>query len=141
MEIIKKDFSFDYDMIHCPTTNEYIFAPGWESFDFKAKAFIAHWLDDEMDEPIFNNTDFQATWEKVYHIWEEEESNKPNLHEVLEKFLAEYENPYWIVYELMVSGASCGPCSNTAYFVVRRDTLVETDPDYDEEYVEDEEDD
>ena len=87
MKINKCDFSFEYDIIHCPSTREYIYIPGWESFDFEATAFIGFWLDDSIDEPVLNNKELQDAWEIVYQKWIEEESHKPHLYEVLEKFL------------------------------------------------------
>ena len=49
------------------------------------------------------------------------------------KFLSEYEYPDWIVYECTFYGMACGLVQNTIYFVVKADTIIEDDPDLENE--------
>jgi hypothetical protein len=51
--------------------------------------------------------------------------------EVVKKSLTEYENNSWIVYECTYYGMSCGSKSITVYYVVKADTVIEIDPEYD----------
>ncbi len=138
MKIIECSPDMPTDRMYCPSTDEVIFAPYYDEINDGAKAFIASWHGEVLEEPIIEDAKFEAAWNDIYKEWNAEEDPELDIWELLEKFLLEYENPDWVVYECTFYGMACGPVKTTVYFVVKADTIIEEDPDLEEE--EDEED-
>jgi len=134
MEIIECSPEMEIDRMYCPSTDEVIFAPGYESINEDAKAFIAQWNAEILEEPTINDESLETAWEKFYN---EDLAEKLEAGEYIwddfRNFLRNYENPEWIVYECDFYGMACGPTTTTLVFVVKADTIIEEDPDYDEE--------
>lgn len=133
MEIIQCSPEMDIDRMYCPSTNEVIFAPGDEEINEDADAFIAYWHGEVLEEPSIKDEKLEAAWNEFFGKWSESEDEDCDLWDAVEKFLTDYENPAWTVYECTFYGMACGPTSTTVYYVVKRDTVVEVDPDYVEE--------
>jgi len=120
------------DRMYCPSTDEVIFAPGYEEINENAEAFIAYWHGEVLDQPEIKDEKLLAAWEKYYEKWDElMEEFDP--FEIVEKFLEGYNNDEWIVYECTFYGMACGPVQTTVYYVVKKDTVIEVDSDYNEE--------
>lgn len=131
MDIIECSPEMDIDRMFCPSTGEVIFAPSYESINDDAVAFVACWDSSNLSEPTINDELLKSSWEKYYndnlkgrhdYIWED-----------FRNFLKSYENPQWIVYECDYYGMACGPTGTTLVFVVKVDTLIEVDPDFEGE--------
>ena len=135
MEIIQCSPDMEYDRMYCPSTDEVIFAPDYEEINEGADAFIAYWHSEVLDEPCISDEPLEKAWNEYY-----EKCGKTlgitEKWETVEKFFNEYENPEWIVYECTFHGMACGPTSTTVYYVVKADTEIELDPNYDEEATE-----
>jgi len=133
MEILSYAPSMSKDRMYCPSTDEVIFAPHYDEIEMFADAMIAFWHDEFTHEPTINATGLEQAWEAVYLKWKAETDPALNIWELLNKFLSEYQNPDWIVYECTFYGMTCGPVSTTMWFVVRKDTVIEEDPDLEDE--------
>ena len=139
MEIYPIDPSISTDRMYCPSTDEVIFAPYYDEINESAQAFVAYWHGEVLDEPLITHPKLQAAWEATFQEWDEQEDPELDIWELVEKFLSEYENPDWIVYECTFYGMACGPVQTTVYYVVKADTVIEEDPELEEEEEEDEE--
>ena len=133
MEIIKCSPEMSVDRMYCPSTDEVIFAPDYEMINDNADAFIAYWHGEVLTEPEIKDPKLEEAWEATYRAWDEQVDTEIDIWDLVDKFLAEYENPGWIVYECTFYGMACGPVSTTVYFVVKNDTIIEEDPDFDAE--------
>ena len=137
MELIECAPEMSSDRMYCPSTDEIIFAPDYEEINDNAEAFIAMWPAEFMEEPTINNESLEAAWNKFY---------KEDLNEKLEEgdyiwddfrdFLRNYDNTEWKAYECDFHGMACGPTTTTLVFVVKADTIIEEDPDYNAEEAE-----
>ena len=121
----------DTDRMYCPSTDEVIFAPDYEEINENADAFIASWNASMLGESIITDKTLEAAWDKFYievlkdkrgYIWDD-----------FRNFLKAYDNPEWIVYECDFYGMACGPTCDTLVFVVKADTVIEEDPNIDNE--------
>jgi len=117
------------DRMYCPSTDEVIFAPDYEELNENADAFIAYWHGEVLYEPSIKDEKLNSAWEEYFEKWRG--SDEIDIWEAVEKFLTEYENPSWIVYECTFYGMACGPVSTTVYHVVKADTVIEEDPNID----------
>jgi len=135
MEIIQCSPEMEYDRMYCPSTDEVIFAPDYEEINEGAEAFIAYWHGEVLDEPSITDDRLEKAWIEYFEKWDELMENL-DAWEAVEKFLSDYENPSWIVYECTFHGMACGPVATTVYYVVKADTEIELDPNYDEEATE-----
>lgn len=126
MEIIARSPEMSTDRMYCPSTDEVIFAPGYDEIDESAEAFIAYWHQEVMDEPSIKDEKLKAAWEKYYEKWKE--SEKSDIWGAVEKFLKKYKNEEWVVLECTFYRMACGPTSTTVYYVVKGDTVIEEDP-------------
>ena len=131
MEIRQVSPSSSYDRMYCPSTNEIIFAPGYEEIRTNADAFIAYWHGDVLADPYITDSKLEADWKEYYE--KRTELSGIDLWELVEKFLKDYNNPGWIVYECTFYGIACGPVRTLVYFVVKADTLIEEDPECEED--------
>ena len=116
----------DRDRMFCPSTDEVIFAPDYEEINENADAFIAYWHGEVLDQPSITDEKLKAAWDEYYEKWKESEDI--DIWDSVEKFLIDFENPSWIVYECTFQGMVCGPVSTTVYFVVIADTIIEEAP-------------
>ena len=121
----------------CPSTDEVIFAPDYEEINENAEAFIAYWHGEVLDQPSITDEKLKAAWDEYFEKWKDSEDI--DIWDSVEKFLTDYENPAWIVYESTFHGMACGPVATTVYFVVKADTVIEYDPNIDNEEEEKEE--
>ena len=126
MKIVQYEPEMSVDRMYCPSTDEVIFAPYYESINDDAEAFIAYWHGEVLDQPKIKDEKLKAAWDKYFSKWNE--SDDIDIFEAIEKFLKKYKNEEWIVYECTFYGMACGPTSTTIYFVVIADTLIEEDP-------------
>ena len=94
---------------------------------------MAYWHGEVLDEPLITHQALEEAWEAIYKEWAEQEEPELDIWELVEKFLLEYENPDWIVYECTFYGMACGPVQTTVYYVVKSDTIIEEDPDPEED--------
>lgn len=120
--------------IYCPSTDEVIMtldelAPVKED----AKALIALWHSEIIDQPTINDEKIRKDWEEYLDKFDEE-TRYFDLYEKLFTFLEEYEAPDWRVYQIETSGMACGPVSSTVWYVVLADTVIEGN-DLDEESI------
>jgi hypothetical protein len=82
----------------------------------------------QQDEIIFE--EMEKVRNKIFHRWNGAADDEYiDIWKLVEQFLMEYDNPNWIVYECTFSGMACGPVSTTVYYVVKSDTIIEDDPD------------
>lgn len=132
MKIIKAYPEVECDRMYCPSTDEVIFAPGYEEINEYAESFIAYWHGEVLYEPVIRDEVLKGAWCKLYENLKESDSF-PDMWEIVERFLKEYENNSWVVYECEFCGMACGPVSSTVYFVVKADTVIEIDPGNEEE--------
>ena len=114
--------------IYCPSTDEEIFNLEWEPINQSATALIAAWFSCAIDDPVFNNESLKNDWELFFEKHSTEE-NQNNIYDILSDFLDKYDAPQWRVYQIETSGLSCGPSSNTDWYVVLADTVVEGNED------------
>jgi hypothetical protein len=121
------------DRMYCPSTDETIFAPDYEEIYESAEAFIAYWHGEGLDEPCITDPILKLAWKKYYKKWDESENTELDIWEAVEQFLKEFENPLWMVYKCTFHGMACGPTSTTVYYVVKADTIIEEDPNFDAE--------
>jgi hypothetical protein len=140
MEYFQCDPSMSTDRMYCPSTDEVIFAPHYEEINEYADAFLAYWHGEFLDQPLIKDQNMEKVWEAIYQEWEEQEDPELEIWDLVEKFLKEYDKPGWIVYECTFYGMACGPVQTTVYYVVKEDTVIEEDPDYEEDYDDDYED-
>jgi hypothetical protein len=131
MKIIETTPDEAIDRMYCPSTDEVIFAPGYEEINEDAKAFIACWNGSYMDEPIIKDKSLSAAWNVFYKEVFNVDRYSENNWDEFRNFLTRYNNPKWVVYECDFYGMACGPTYDTLVFVVKADTVIEDDPDYD----------
>ena len=132
MQINSYSIEESTDRMYCPSTGEVIFAPGYEAINQDAEAFIAYWHGDVLEEPFIKNADLKEAWDAFYSNWDRKNPDL-DLWEALEKFFHEYPNDDWIVIECIYEGIACGPVATNVYNVVLKDTVIEIDPDYNED--------
>lgn len=137
MKIIQCYPSMSKDRMYCPSTDEVIFAPYYDEINENAQAFVAYWHGEVLNEPLIRDPKLEAAWEAMYQEWDAQEEPEMDMWELVDKFLAEYGNPDWIVYECTFYGMACGPVQTTVYYVVKSDTIIEEDPDLEEDEDED----
>ena len=110
--------------IYCPSTDEEIFNLDWEPINETATALIAAWFSCVIEDPVFNNESIKNDWESFFENCSQEEKQS-NFYDFLSAFLENYDAPQWRVYQVETSGISCGPSSNTDWYVVLADTVIE----------------
>ena len=132
MKIIQCSPDLDTDRMYCPSTDEVIFAPGNETLNENAAAFIAYWHGEVLSDPSITDANLASVWKEYYKKWIESDK-KLSLWKTVEKFLKGYKNTEWVVLECTFHGFACGPVSTTVYHVVKADTIIEEDPDYEEQ--------
>ena len=89
-----------------------------------AESLIACWLDEVIDQPFIKDETLILAWESATSNLDPENTDYLEFIDFMEKFLADYENPNWIVYKLTTSGIACGPVSMTAWYVVDKDVQI-----------------
>jgi hypothetical protein len=124
------------DRMYCPSTDEVIFAPGMEEIADNAEALLGYWHHGFINEPHINNEILKAAWDEYFSKNLKDEFPFGYKWEELRKFFLEYENQEWLTYECDFYGMACGPVTTTVIYVVKADTIIEVDPDYDEEEAE-----
>lgn len=135
MKIVQYEPEMSVDRMYCPSTDEVIFAPNYEEINESAEAFIAYWHGEVLDEPEIKDEKLKSAWGKFLEKWSE--SDDFDIFEAVEKFLKNYKNDDWIVYECTFYGMACGPTSTTVYYVVKADTVIEEDPEPGEDLMKD----
>jgi hypothetical protein len=130
MKIIETSPEISVDRMYCPSTGETIFGPGLEEVNENAVAFIAYWHDEIIDDPIIRNPKLSNAWNDFYSKWSDTGADEIGITEALVKFLKEYINDAWKVYECCINSFACGPIRSTVWYVVPADTVIEVDPDY-----------
>ena len=110
----------NYSMINS-VTKEVIIDEGCND---DAESLIACWLDDFIDQPLIKDETLRLAWESSTRNLDPENTDFLEFIEFMEKFLAEYDNPKWIVYKLTTNGMACGPVSMTAWYVVDKDVQI-----------------
>ena len=132
MKIIKCCPEMSTDRMYCPSSDEVIFAPEYEEINENADAFIAYWHGEVLDQPAITDEKLKAAWEKYFEKWDELYEELDPF-EIVEKFLKSFRNSKWKVLECTFHGMACGPVSTTVYYVVKADTIIEEDPNYNED--------
>jgi hypothetical protein len=132
MKIIQCSPDMDTDRMYCPSTDEVIFAPDYEEINDSAEAFIAYWHGEVLDQPEIKDPKLKVAWDKYFEKWDEL-SEEMFPFDIVEKFLRSYRNSKWKVFECTFHGMACGPVSTTVYYVVKDDTFIEEDPNYDKD--------
>ncbi len=132
MEIIKSSPDLEYDRMYCPSTDEIIFETGRVVVNEDADAFIGYWLGGVLESPSIADDKLKSDWNEY---WERRHELKNGNDEwsVVESFLKNYDNPSWIVHECTFEGGNNGPVYTTVYYVVMKDTIIEDDPNYNED--------
>lgn len=111
--------------LYCPSTDEVIITlDEMMPINEEAKALIAFWYNEIMDDPVCNNEVIRNAWQDYLGQFEED-TRHFDLYEKLSTFLEEYEAPGWRTYQIETSGMACGPVSHTDWFVVLKDTVIE----------------
>jgi hypothetical protein len=129
MEIIELSVE-SYERMYCPSTDEIILAPNEEIND-TADALKGYWHCESMDEPEIKDSELKKAWNDYYENylkdkdldWDDDDYRK---------FFQKLDRPDWIAWECVFHGIACGPVSFTVIFVVKADTVIEEDPEYDE---------
>lgn len=124
MEIIEYE-PYSSEAMFCPSTKEDIFAPDMDYINDEAEAFMGYWHHEVLDQPTIKDAGLMKAWENYCERSMSENEDYFDWHEGLLKFLQEYDNPNWIVYECTFSGIACGPISFTVWYVVKSDTIFE----------------
>lgn len=131
MKIIQCSPEMSTDRMYCPSTDEVIFAPDYEEINENAEAFIAYWHGEVLDQPSITDEKLKTAWDEYFEKWKDSEDI--DIWDSVEKFLTDYKNPNWIVYECTFHGMACGPVSTTVYIVVKADTVIQANPNIDNE--------
>lgn len=135
MRIIK--YSPDeFERLYCPSTEEVIFSIGREVLNFSAKAVIGYWNNDGIKEPKINDKKLKASWDDYFSKFSV--GDKIFEWDDLLQFLADYNNPDWIVFDCSYNISIAG--TFFFCFVVKSDTVFEDDPDFENEEDEEERD-
>ena len=120
MQIVTLELShFNF---YCPATGEPILIED-EPVNKDAKSLQAYWVDEIMEEPFFKNKEFEKDWNKFAKKCTKDKGFKPDFDD-LRRFLTEYNQPSWVVFELTTSGMACGPVSTTVWKVINMDTTL-----------------
>ena len=110
MQIVKLELAhFNF---FCPVTGERILS---EDCIYDAKSVKGYWFDSSIDEPTITNRKLAAEWKR--YLKKNKESDL-YTYELLEEFLAEYPEPYWIVFSLSDSGMGCGGTFSANLWIV-----------------------
>lgn len=129
MKIIKVTPDLNIDRLYCTSTGETIFSPRYKIVNTNALAFIAWWMGGKLEEPVIKDEKLQNAWDTFFSGWKNNSSGM-ELQEATVRFLHEYQNENWMVYECRFAGTAHGPLSAVAYYVVASDTVIETGPDH-----------
>lgn len=129
MEIIEIDIDLEQDRMYCPSTDEIIFAPDLEELNGEAEAFIGYWHDEVLYNPEIKDETLKNAWHEFRDNLNEDDEDF-DVWDAPINFLAEYDNPEWLVYKCTTYEIACGPVSSTVYHVVKADTVIEKDPRY-----------
>lgn len=125
MKIIPVSLEMSIDKMYCPSTDEVIFSPEQLEINEAAEAFVAYWHGEVLNDPLITDPELNKAWEEFREGEWQKFLDNLDLWEGIEKFLTEYKNPEWIVYECTFHGMACGPVSSTVYYVVKKDTVIE----------------
>lgn len=128
MEIITGT-DFSYERLYCPSTGEVIMGPILNDIVIQPKAVGALWDYQFIDTPEIYDPKIRLAWDAFCKNWR----LKDITLEMVEKFLTDYDNPDWKVYECELEGMGCGPISRTILYVVKADTIVEVHPAFEDE--------
>lgn len=118
------------DRMYCQSTHEVIFDAFYDTVNYsmhlneRARALIAWWDEEAFDAPEIKNEKLKAAWERYFE--ELDEWNDTEIVKSIEKFLKEYENDEWVVYEIEHKISYYSPNSTTVYYVVLADTEIQT---------------
>jgi len=120
----------DSERMYCPSTKEVIFAPDWDYINTDAKAFKGYWHCEFMLEPTIEDAELRTAWNNYYETYLKDKN--PDWDDY-RKFFQQLDRPDWIAWECDFHGIACGPISFTVIYVVKGDTIIEEDPEYNEE--------
>ena len=109
----------------CPSTGEIIVGSGQDGVNERAGAFIAYWHGDALDKPHISDVTLRIAWDAFNRRGGPDSDDADLGWDAVDRFLADYEYPAWVVYKCIFHGLEFRPTSATIYFVVRADTIVE----------------
>lgn len=127
MEIYNYSPKMDTDRMYCPSSQELVFSPELEELNAKANALIAYWHTEALEQPFIKDENLKLAWDRYLTHWKETDE-ETDIWVPVQNFLSNYENQDWIVYECTFYEQTCGPSSETIFFVVKADTIIEPDP-------------
>ena len=116
--------------MYCSDTDEVIFDSSLEFVNSDAKAFAAIWWAETMDEPDIKDDQLAEAWKQRCSKGGDD---FPDDWDDVLNFLEARDSPEWEAIECMFEGMACGPVSYSAVFVVKVGTVVEEDPEVEEE--------
>lgn len=120
MQIVELELS--HLNFYCPVTGEVIVDEDAPPMNENAKSLMGFWIDEVLHEPIIKNKVLQTRWNKFEKKIEKETEGDYPDYEDLRKFLTDFKNPTWVVFEITNSGVGHGFDSNTVWFVIDMET-------------------
>ncbi len=110
--------------LYSPSTGE-VLCNEETGFNQDAKSLKGFWINEVLTEPIIIDSSLKTAWIKFLEKCEEEEELFTPTYDHLVKFLKDYDNPTWIVFEITNCGMACGPSSSTVWYVVDMEIQLE----------------
>jgi len=120
MQIIEIELS--HSNFYCPVTGEVISDEDAPPMNENAKSLMGFWIDAVLEEPIINDKILKSSWNRYVKKFEKESGEDYPDCADLRKFLADYKNPTWIVFEITSSGIGHGIHSDTVWYVIDMET-------------------
>jgi hypothetical protein len=119
MQIIELELSH-YDL-YSPSTGELICSEE-KGYNEDAKSLIGYWIGEVFTEPFIKDESLKAAWyqliQKVDAAVEAGEDDEGLELENVPQFLAEYDAPSWIVFQLGHSDDVTGTVIDNSWFVL-----------------------
>ena len=120
MQIVELELS--HLNFYCPATGEVITDEDAPPMNENAQSLMGFWISEVLQEPIIKNKSLETGWKKYVKKIEEESGGDYPDDEDLRKFLTDFKEPTWVVFEITNSGVGHGFDSNTVWFVIDMET-------------------
>lgn len=126
MQIVKLELS--HLDLYCPATGELICSEE-TGYNEEAKSLMGYWIDEVFTEPFIKNEALKAAWEKLVAECEEAQEKADEEGEELDEafdlsterlyqFLADYDAPTWVVFQIGLYDSASEMVTDNGWFVL-----------------------
>lgn len=103
------EINLPHETFYCPVTGACL-QTDTDGFADDVPSVVGYWIGEVVEEPIIKDENLQEAWD----VFVENDGSD----DMPTRFLSEYNNLNWVVFELTTSGIACGPMSSTIWYVI-----------------------